>query len=204
MNTYHKDKYGRYTKKTNVRFVIAGLATIAILGAYLNHVNAAGSRGNIQTAISSESTQNADANGNSEDSTNCIEVSPRYYKCGKAEAISKWSAYIESQLEKSNSHTFKATVTGYSSRTQETDDSPEIAANGQNILRLYEKHDNTCATNDYAFGTKLVIPGLGSCTVRDRMNRRYTGTGHIDFYFGMDYKAALQHGSKVMEVIIMN
>lgn len=96
----------------------------------------------------------------------------------------------------------KATVTGYSSRAQETDSTPEIAANGQNIWKLYQQGSNTCASNDYKIGTVLTLKGLGTCVVRDRMNKRYTGTGRIDWYFGYDTKAAYAHGIKTIEVII--
>lgn len=97
---------------------------------------------------------------------------------------------------------FLATVTAYSSRKQETDGSPEVGATGQNIYKLYLKHDNTCASNDYSFGTVILVPGVGTCTVRDRMNQRYNGKGHIDFYMGYNTKQALQFGSKQMEVVI--
>lgn len=89
-----------------------------------------------------------------------------------------------------------AEVSAYTSRTQETDQSPEIAANGQNIWNLYQKGIKTCATNDYKFGTVLRVEGYGDCIVSDRMNRRYTGKGNVDLYFGYDLKAARSFGRK--------
>lgn len=125
------------------------------------------------------------------------------YNQAKAGTL-KWYNPQGEITDKQDGLTFTATVTAYSSRVQETDSTPEIGATGQNIYKLYLKHDNTCASNDYSFGMILVIPGLGTCTIRDRMNQRYNGKGHIDFYMGYNTKQALQFGKQQMEVIIKN
>ena len=91
-------------------------------------------------------------------------------------------------------------VSAYTSRVQETDSSPCIAANGKDICKLHKQGIQTCASNDYKLGAKLKIEGLGECIVSDRMNRRYTGTGRVDFYMGMDLKGALSHGVKKLMV----
>lgn len=87
-----------------------------------------------------------------------------------------------------------ATVTGYTSRPEETDDTPCIAAFGNDICAMKAKGQNVCASNDYPKGTVLHVDGLGTCTVLDRMNRRYTGTGNVDWYFGADLAAARAWG----------
>lgn len=87
-----------------------------------------------------------------------------------------------------------ATVTGYTSRPEETDDSPCIAAFNDDICALKAKGVNVCASNDYPKGTRLNIDGLGECVVLDRMNRRYTGKGRIDWYFGNDLTGARAWG----------
>lgn len=139
--------------------------------------------------------------------TPCKEVKPGAFDCtdettketiynlGKGQV--KWA-----DQKPVKGKTIKATVTGYTSRAQETDSTPEIAANGKNIWKLYQQGINTCASNDYKLGTVLTIEGLGTCTVFDRMNSRFTGTGRIDWYFGYDLKAALKHGVKTHNVII--
>lgn len=38
----------------------------------------------------------------------------------------------------------------------------------------------------------------------DRMNRRYTGTGRVDWYMGMDLQGALKHGVKRLVISIVN
>lgn len=92
------------------------------------------------------------------------------------------------------------TVTGYTSRPEETDDTPCIAAFGHDICARKAKGLNTCASNDYPRGATLHVEGLGNCTVLDRMNKRYTGTGRVDWYFGNDLKAARAWGKQTVLV----
>lgn len=99
-------------------------------------------------------------------------------------------------------HEKQATVTGYTSRVEETDDTPCIAAFGHDICKLHAAGRNVCASNDYAKGTRLTIEGLGTCEVLDRMNTRYTGTGRIDWYFGNDLKTARKWGIKNVSITI--
>lgn len=91
-------------------------------------------------------------------------------------------------------------VTGYTSHVNQTDSTPCIAADGTDICKRYAKGEKICATNDWPMHTKLSIEGLGTCIVADRMNRRYTGTGRIDWYFGMDIEAARKHGVKKLQI----
>jgi len=93
-----------------------------------------------------------------------------------------------------------AVVTGYTSDPLETDDSPCISADGSDICALFIRGENTCASNDYRFGTILHIDGLGKCTVRDRMAKRLNGK--IDWYFGFDKEAAFKHGKRTMKITI--
>lgn len=91
-------------------------------------------------------------------------------------------------------------VTAYTSRVQETDASPCISADGSNICDRYAKGERICASNDYKLGTAIDIQGLGRCIVRDRMNKRYTGTGRVDWYMGMDLPAARAWGVRHVAV----
>lgn len=117
-------------------------------------------------------------------------ITPEEYKniCGLAD--------VECPHEK------QATVTGYTSRVEETDDTPCLAAFGHDICKLRAAGRNVCASNDYAKGTILAIEGLGTCEVLDRMNARYTGTGRVDWYFGHDLAAARKWGIKKVSIII--
>lgn len=105
----------------------------------------------------------------------------------------KWYSKVRTQ---------KMTVTMYTSRVQETDSTPEIGATGENIWHLYQKGINTCASNDLPFGTKVTVPNLGTCIIKDRMNRRYTGKGHLDWYLGYATNDALKYGKRNVQVMI--
>ena len=87
-------------------------------------------------------------------------------------------------------------VTGYTSHAAQTDSTPCIAADGSDICARYARGEKICATNDWPMGSILTVESMGTCTVADRMNRRYTGTGRVDWYFGMDIGAARKHGIK--------
>lgn len=130
------------------------------------------------------------------DCTEDIETSKAWaaYERTKLEAE---KAQLQKELDKAKSRTRKVSVTGYSSRAQETDDTPCISADNSDICKLYAKGENICATNDFPMHTVLHIEGLGSCTVRDRMNRRYTGTNRVDWYYGHDTKKAISHGVRM-------
>jgi 3D (Asp-Asp-Asp) domain-containing protein len=91
-------------------------------------------------------------------------------------------------------------ISFYTSDVNETDDSPEIAANGQNIWELYKNGSNTCASNNLKFGTILYIPSIGFCVVRDRMNKRFDNTFRVDYYMGYDKKRAKMAGIKNLRV----
>ena len=88
------------------------------------------------------------------------------------------------------------TVTAYTSYANQTDSTPCISADGSNICDRYAEGELICATNDHPLGTTLHVHGYGVCTVADRMNSRYTGTGRVDIYLGYDTPAALQWGVK--------
>lgn len=95
------------------------------------------------------------------------------------------------------------TVSAYTSEVGQTDASPEVGATGENIYKLLQKGIRTCASNDYKFGTKLIIPGIGECVVKDRMNRRYTGKNVVDVYLGYDTARAWKWGRKRLQVEVV-
>ena len=105
-------------------------------------------------------------------------------------------------FEAKKTYTAWATITAYTSDPKQTDDTPEISANGQNIWKLYQKNENTCASNDYKFGTKIKIAGLGVCTVRDRMNKRYSGKNRLDWYYGYNIISAIRFGIKKLPIYV--
>ncbi len=94
------------------------------------------------------------------------------------------------------------TVTAYNSVRAQTDDSPCIAAYGDNVCELEAKGDHSCA-GAFKRGTKLSIPGKGICTVRDVLAKKYAH--RVDWYEGGASKivAAKAWGMRVLEVSVI-
>lgn len=134
----------------------------------------------------------------------CLKLAKGQFFCGDDAGKDSKIKDLYDENMKLKSKTKKMTVSFYTSRVQETDDSPEISANGQNIWTLYKQGSNTCASNDYKMGTKLTVEGFGDCIVRDVMNTRYTGTGRIDWYMGYSTTEALKLGVKKNVTVIVN
>jgi len=91
-------------------------------------------------------------------------------------------------------------VTAYTSEAGQTDSTPCIGADGTDLCKRYAAGEKLCATNDHPMHSKLVVEGYGECTVVDRMNTRYTGTGRVDLYFGYDTPAAFKWGIRQVKV----
>jgi 3D (Asp-Asp-Asp) domain-containing protein len=92
---------------------------------------------------------------------------------------------------------FKGEVTGYSSREEETDETPFIAASGDTV------YWGMVATNAYPFGTRIRFPELYGdkvFVVGDRMNARYQN--RIDIWFP-EYERALAFGLQNTKVEIV-
>lgn len=153
-------------------------------------------RGQIEFKAATGSAQAEEVSNatSTEEYAPCLKLADHQFFCGDdAGKDSKIKdLYNENQALKTSVK--KATISFYTSEVRQTDSSPEIAANGQNIWTLYKQGLNTCASNDYKFGTKLSIVGVGDCVVRDRMNDRYTGKGRIDWYLGYSHGEAWQNG----------
>lgn len=92
--------------------------------------------------------------------------------------------------------TIVASVSGYTSRPQETDDDPFITASGDHV------YDGGVACPSWlAFGDKVLISGK-VYTCNDRMNVRYRQGNYFDIWFS-DLDAALSHGRQQLEVVIL-
>lgn len=109
---------------------------------------------------------------------------------------------------KPSSDTLVMEVTGYTSEPGQTDSSPCIAADNSDICKLKAKKELICASNQFPLGSLIHVDGLGTCTVRDHMNRRYTN--NVDWYFGKDAKGkkdkkklAIKIGRKDREVKVI-
>ena len=78
------------------------------------------------------------------------------------------------------------TVTAYTSMPNQTDSTPCISSDNTNICQRYAQGELICAAGDrnVPLGSKFYVEGYGTCTVADRMNIRYNGTGRVDIYLG--------------------
>ena len=92
-----------------------------------------------------------------------------------------------------------ATITAYSSRLSETDETPFITASGSYV------RDGIVASSFLPFGTKIKLPaffGDKIFVVEDSMNDRYDGQKRIDIWFP-DAKQAVTFGKKAAKIEIL-
>ncbi len=83
----------------------------------------------------------------------------------------------------------------------QTDSTPCISANGENVCTALALGYNRCASNEFDFGTRLEIKGLGECIVTDRMNSRYKT--NVDWALTADQRQkALQFGRQSLLVTV--
>ncbi len=94
------DKTGKWTRKTRWDFVIFGICSVIILTAYIGHVHAMGTSSN-KNIPEASSFGNGDVIAGIP--SPCVKVgegSDAYLECASQENLSKWNAYLESQIEK--------------------------------------------------------------------------------------------------------
>ena len=92
---------------------------------------------------------------------------------------------------------YEADVTAYSSRVEETDDTPFLAASGKNV------HWGMVASNSHPFGTQIRFPELYPDTVfivGDRMHSRFNS--RLDIWFP-EYEAARRFGKQTTRVEVI-
>ena len=173
-------------------FIVALICTFAVNNA---KADVGGSAGFEQSG----STDGVSGAGE-ETNFGCVKGITGVYDCTTdINVLKKWRAWEESKKKV----TKMVPTTAYTSRVEETDDSPCISADGSDICKRYANGETLYATNDIPLGTKVKVDGVIG-TVVDRMNRRYTGTGRIDVYMGHNLKAARAHGLKMATLEIIN
>lgn len=92
---------------------------------------------------------------------------------------------------------FTATVTGYSSTPDQTDDTPFITAANTPV------RDGIVAANFLPIGTRIKIPGYSGpkiYTVEDRMHARFSD--RVDIWF-VDRASAQYFGKRDLEIVIV-
>lgn len=105
---------------------------------------------------------------------------------------------------------FVMEISAYTGSKRETDSKPCRAANGTNICKRHNAGESLCGSNNFPFGTHLLIEGFGECVVVDRMNGRYQG--NVDVFFGQDtdlinkplWHKAMKFGRQLRRVTVIN
>jgi 3D (Asp-Asp-Asp) domain-containing protein len=107
------------------------------------------------------------------------------------------------QLYKVRSETIRV-VTAYNvGDPRQTDDTPCISANGENICRALAEGEMRCAANFVPLGSHLYVDKIGVCLVTDRMNRRYRNRVDIAMQ-KEEYHKALRFGKQKLHVKILD
>ena len=85
----------------------------------------------------------------------------------------------------------------------QTDDTPCISANGENICRALAEGEMRCAANFVPLGSRLHVDKVGVCLVTDRMNRRYRN--RVDIAMRKDeHRKARRFGRQKLHVKILD
>ena len=109
----------------------------------------------------------------------------------------------ENQHYKVKSETIRI-VTAYNvGDPRQTDDTPCISANGENICRALASGEMRCAANFVPLGSHLYVDKIGVCLVTDRTNKRYRN--RVDIAMQKDeYHKAIQFGRQKLNVKILD
>ena len=95
-------------------------------------------------------------------------------------------------------------VTAYNAGDpSQTDDTPCISANGENLCVALAKGKKRCAANFVPLGSRLYVEKFGVCLVTDRTNKRYRNRVDIAMR-KRDYHKARQFGRQKLNVKILD
>ena len=95
-------------------------------------------------------------------------------------------------------------VTAYNAGDpRQTDNTPCISANGENICTALAKGKKRCAANFVPLGSRLYVEKIGVCLVSDRTNKRYRNRVDIAMQ-RKDYHKARQFGRQKLNVKILD
>jgi 3D (Asp-Asp-Asp) domain-containing protein len=94
-------------------------------------------------------------------------------------------------------------VTAYNAGDpRQTDGTPCISANGENLCMALEKGQMRCAANFVPLGSHLYIDKIGVCLVTDRTNKRYRNRVDIAMRKN-EYQKARRFGRQKLHVKII-
>jgi 3D (Asp-Asp-Asp) domain-containing protein len=94
-------------------------------------------------------------------------------------------------------------VTAYNAGDpNQTDDTPCISANGENLCDALARGQKRCAANFVPLGSRLYVEKIGVCLVADRTNKRYRNRVDIAMQKN-EYHKAIQFGRQKLQVKII-
>ena len=120
-----------------------------------------------------------------------------------ADSIASPVLVHKSQQYRVKSETIRV-VTAYNvGDPRQTDDTPCIAANGEDICSALAKGEMRCAANFVPLGSHLHVDKIGVCLVTDRMNKRYRN--RVDIAMEKhEYDKARRFGRQKLHVKILD
>ena len=86
---------------------------------------------------------------------------------------------------------------------RQTDDTPCISANGENICEALATGQKRCAANFVPLGSSLYVDKIGVCLVTDRTNKRYRNRVDIAMQKN-EYQKARRFGRQKLTVKIID
>jgi 3D (Asp-Asp-Asp) domain-containing protein len=120
-----------------------------------------------------------------------------------ADSVMSPVLFHNSQYYKVKSETIRV-VTAYNvGDPRQTDDTPCIAANGEDICSALAKGEMRCAANFVPLGSHLYVDKIGVCLVTDRMNKRYRNRVDIAMEKN-EYHKARRFGRQKLHVKILD
>ena len=111
--------------------------------------------------------------------------------------IEKQSGYIV------RSETIRVVTAYNAGDPNQTDDSPCISANGENICEALATGQKRCAANFVPLGSSLYVDKIGVCLVTDRTNKRYRNRVDIAMQKN-EYQKARRFGRQKLTVKIID
>lgn len=93
-------------------------------------------------------------------------------------------------------------VSAYNSLEAQTDSSPCVGADGTDLCKRYQAGECIVASNAFKLGAKVDVQGFGTCTVADRMNKRFQN--RVDVFMDKDHSRAISFGVQRLMVSLVN
>ena len=125
------------------------------------------------------------------------------YNTSQADPIESSSLILKNQDYIVRSETIRIVTAYNAGDPRQTDDTPCVAASGENICKALAKGKKRCAANFVPLGSHLHVEKIGVCRVTDRTNKRYRN--RVDIAMQRDeYQKARQFGRQKLTVKIIN